>query len=348
MKKVKAELLHNRVNSRELKESVLKSNERRITLSFYQYASINNPNFFRDHLYKNFDELGVYGRVYVAREGINAQINVPEERFNDLQQVLNDINFLSHIRLNKAIEEPTVSFYKLIIKVKPKILADGLNDETFDVTRKGKHLSAEAFNLLTEQEDTVVIDMRNHYESEVGHFEHAILPDVDTFRDSLPVVEETLQEHKDKHIVMYCTGGIRCEKASAYFKHRGFEKVYQLEGGIIQYASEVQEKGLKNKFRGKNFVFDERLGERVSDEIISHCHQCGKPCDTHTNCSNDACNLLFIQCEECARAYEGCCSVSCVEVARLPAEERKAIRRKKHKNDRYFRKGRAAHLMKGS
>ncbi len=344
MKKVKTEPLHNRLNSKKLKEKVLQSGEKRITLSFYQFAHIKNPNFFRDHLYTKFHELGVYGRVYVATEGINAQINVPVNHFNWLQEVLNNIAFLSHIRLNQAVEEPAVSFYKLTIKVKGKIVADGLTDESFDVTQKGQHLSAEEFNELTGREDTVVIDMRNHYESEVGHFENAILPDVDRFRDSLPVVENTLMEHRNKHIVMYCTGGIRCEKASAYFKHKGFEKVYQLEGGIIKYARDVQQKGLENKFRGKNFVFDERLGERISDEIISHCHQCGKPCDTHTNCINNACNLLFIQCAECAKKYEGCCSTDCAEVARLPAEEQKKVWRKKQSKKRNFRKGRAAHL----
>ena len=123
----------------------------------------------------------------------------------------------------------------------------------------------------------------------------------DTFRDSLDIIEEDLSEFKEeKNLVMYCTGGIRCEKASAYYKHKGFKKVFQLEGGIIEYARQVQNKGLENKFVGKNFVFDHRRGERISEEIIAHCHQCGNPCDTHVNCANEACHLLFIQCEECA------------------------------------------------
>ena len=118
--------------------------------------------------------------------------------------------------------------------------------------------------------------MRNHYESEIGHFTNAIKPDVDTFRESLPIIETQLSEHKqDKKLLMYCTGGIRCEKASAYFKHKGFENVYQLEGGIIEYTRQVKAEGLKSKFIGKNFVFDHRLGERITDDIVSQCHQCG-------------------------------------------------------------------------
>ncbi|MGB0523903.1 MAG: rhodanese-related sulfurtransferase, partial [Flammeovirgaceae bacterium] len=280
------------------------------------------------------------GRIYVANEGINAQISVGEANLDQLRATLNEITFLKDIRLNIAVDDDGKSFYKLKILVKHKILADGLNDETFDVTKKGQHVNAEQFNALHDQENTIVIDMRNHYETEVGHFEKAITPDVDTFRDSLPIIEDMLTSHKEKNLLMYCTGGIRCEKASAYFKHKGFENVYQLEGGIIKYAQDVKANGLDNKFRGKNFVFDERLGERISDEIISNCHQCGKPCDTHTNCKNVACNLLFIQCEECAAEKEGCCSTACQDTIHLPEEEQKELRKKKDTGIRIFSKGR--------
>ncbi|MEM6804066.1 MAG: rhodanese-related sulfurtransferase, partial [Bacteroidota bacterium] len=300
--------LYNKRNGEELKAEMRASEESRTTLSFYKYRKIEDPKVFRDELFSAWDKLGVKGRVYVAQEGINAQISLPSENFEDFKEHLYGIQGFEDLRLNIAVEDDGKSFFKLKIKVRPKIVADGLDDSSFDASNGGKHLSAEEFNQLTSQEDTVVVDMRNHYESEVGHFRDAILPDVDTFRDSLPIVEDILDEHREKHIVMYCTGGIRCEKASAYFKHKGFEKVYQLEGGIIKYAHDVKEQGLENKFRGKNFVFDERLGERISDEVIAHCHQCGKPCDTHVNCKNVTCNLLFIQCEDCAKEYEGCCS----------------------------------------
>lgn len=340
--------LHNYLDGKILKRQLQASTEPRTTLSFYQYAHVVNPSFFRNYLYQQWDDLGVLGRAYVAHEGINAQISVPNDTFEAFKQALRDVIFLKETRLNVAVEHNGKSFFKLKIQVKEKIVADGLQDEHFDVTRRGQHLDAEAFNALTDQPETVVVDMRNHYESEVGHFENAILPDVDTFRDSLPIVVDMLKDHRKQPIVMYCTGGIRCEKASAYLKHQGFENVYQLEGGIIKYAHEVQEKGLQNKFRGKNFVFDERLGERVSDEIISQCHQCGKPCDTHTNCPNEACHLLFIQCADCASIYNGCCSTDCQEFLQLPAEEQRLRRKNKKSSTRnIFRKGRVDHLKTG-
>ncbi|MEZ4775969.1 MAG: rhodanese-related sulfurtransferase [Bacteroidia bacterium] len=332
--------LFNKINGKELKLAILQDKEQRMTLSFYQYAKISDPVGFRNDLYRKWEELGVLGRVYIASEGINAQISVPESKMTLFQAELNQISFLRGIRLNIAVEDTGKSFFKLKIKVRPKILADGLNDETFDVTDKGIHLSAAAFNEITSREDTVVIDMRNHYESEVGHFKEAILPDVETFRDSLPIVEDILQTHKDKNIVMYCTGGIRCEKASAWFRHRGFEKVFQLEGGIIKYAHDVAAAGLENKFIGKNFVFDERLGERISDEVIAHCHQCGALCDTHTNCKNVTCNLLFIQCPSCSEKYEGCCSDECKDFTHLPEDEQIALRKGTDSGIRIFSKGR--------
>ncbi len=332
--------LHNKINREELKKQLAESTEPRVTISFYQYAKIGNPQVFRDFLFLEWEKLGVFGRIYVAEEGINAQISVPNESFTSFQESLGKITFLENVRLNIAFEDDGKSFFKLKIQVKKKIVADGLNDETFDSSKIGTHLSAEAFNKLAEDPNTVIVDMRNHYETEVGHFENAICPDVDTFRDALPIVEEILEPHKDKNIVMYCTGGIRCEKASAYYKHKGFEKVFQLEGGIIKYAKDAKANGLENKFRGKNFVFDERLGERISEEIISECHQCGKPFDSHTNCNNKACNLLFLQCEECAEKFDGCCSTSCQEIHALPEEEQKELRKGQDSKVRIFSKGR--------
>jgi UPF0176 protein len=147
-----------------------------------------------------------------------------------------------------------------------------------------------------------------------------------------------LKDNKDKNIVMYCTGGIRCEKASAYMLHNGFKNVFHLEGGIIEYTNKAKEQGLPLKFKGKNFVFDDRLGERITNDVISQCHQCGKPCDTHTNCKNDGCHLLFIQCEECAATYEGTCSSECQTVLHLPEEEKAALRKGIDKGQMIFNK----------
>jgi UPF0176 protein len=138
---------------------------------------------------------------------------------------------------------------------------------------------------------------------------------------------DMMKGNEEKNIIMYCTGGIRCEKASAYMLHNGFNNVFHLEGGIINYAKQVKENNEPSKFIGKNFVFDNRLGERITEEIIAKCHQCGKPCDTHTNCANNGCHLLFIQCDECKQKYDGCCSIECKETIHLPLERQKQIRK---------------------
>lgn len=332
--------LHNKYNRKLLKEQIKADIRPRTTLSFYQYWKLEDPHAFRDELFLKLSALDVLGRIYVAKEGINAQISVPTENFESMKNVLYSYSFMNGIRLNIAVEDDGKSFFVLDIKVRYKIVADGLNDETFDVTNKGIHLKAEEFNKLAEDPNTIIVDMRNHYEHEVGHFENAILPDVDTFREALPVVEKILEPHKDKNIVMYCTGGIRCEKASAYYKHKGFKNVYQLEGGIIEYARRAKEQNIPIKFKGKNFVFDERLGEKISDEVIAKCHQCGTPCDTHVNCVNDGCHLLFIQCDTCKEKYEGCCSTECQETIHLPLEQQNKLRKGINKGRQVFKKGR--------
>jgi len=332
--------LHNQISGKLLKQRILEDPTPRTTLSFYQYAHLQNPHEFRDSLYLVLDRLNVLGRIYVSYEGLNAQISVPTSNLEEFVASLYSIDFLDGVRLNYAIEDDGKSFFKLAIKVRKKIVADGLNDDSFDVTDKGIHLDALNFNRLTDHPDTLLIDMRNHYESEIGHFQGAICPDVDTFRESLPVVTEMLRGKEDKQIVMYCTGGIRCEKASAYFKHKGFKNVYQLEGGIIEYARQVKKQGLPNKFIGKNFVFDSRLGEFINGEIISKCHQCGQPADTHINCANEACHLLFIQCADCAAKFENCCSETCKQVIYLPEEAQIKQRKGINKGIQIFRKGR--------
>lgn len=334
--------LYNTLSAKEREELIRSAGKDRLTISFYQYARIGNPRILRNYLFIRWNELDVLGRIYVAREGVNAQLSVPAENFDAFKQHLDSVSFLEGVRLNIAIEQDNFSFLKLKVKVRDKIVADGLNDETFDVTRKGVHVDAQTFNQLIADPDAIVVDMRNHYESEIGHFENAITPDVDTFRDSLDLIEEQLSAFKEsKKLVMYCTGGIRCEKASAYYRHKGFQQVYQLEGGIIEYTRQVRERGLENKFHGKNFVFDNRKAERISDEVIAHCHQCGAPCDTHVNCANDGCHLLFIQCEQCAAEMNHCCSDSCKEIVALPREQQQQLRKGKDYSNKIFKKGRS-------
>jgi UPF0176 protein len=334
-------VLHNRVSQKELKELLYQEAEPRTTLSFYHYFPIGDTQEFRDRLYAALNEKKVFGRIYIASEGINAQISVPRSHFEWLQDYLHSISPLRDLRLNIAFDDDRKSFWVLKIKVRDKIVADGIDDPAFDMSNKGKYVNASAFNQLTKDPGTIVVDMRNHYEYEVGHFEKAIEVPSDTFREQLPLSAEMLQDNKDSNIIMYCTGGIRCEKASAYLLHKGFKNVFHLEGGIIHYTNTVKEKGLENKFKGKNFVFDDRLGERISEEIIARCHQCGQPADTHTNCKNEACHLLFIQCPACASRYEGCCSPACQETTHLSLEEQKELRKGIDKGRHIFNKAKA-------
>ncbi|MEP6951723.1 MAG: rhodanese-related sulfurtransferase [Ginsengibacter sp.] len=320
-------VLHNRVSQKELKERLYLEDEARVTLSFYRYAFIEDPRSFRDELYRNLNVLKTYGRIYVAHEGINAQVSVPVTNLENFKEYLHSIDFLNDVRLNAAVDDDGKSFWVLKIKVRNKIVADGITDPQFNMSKKGKYVDADSFNKLASDPETIVVDMRNHYEYEVGHFENAIEIPSDTFREQLPMAVSMLEEGKDKNIIMYCTGGIRCEKASAWMLHNGFKNVFHLEGGIIHYANKVKEQHLPNKFKGKNFVFDGRLGEMVGDEVISRCHQCGSPCDSHTNCANEGCHLLFIQCASCAEKFNRCCSAECQATHNLPIEEKKQLRK---------------------
>jgi len=331
-------LLHNRVSQKELKERLYEETEPRITVSFYQYHPIADPKQFRDDLYKGLHPLKVFGRIYVAHEGINAQASVSASSFEAFKAFLNSYSFLNGIRLNVAVDDDGKSFWVLKIKVRDKIVADGILDPGFSMENKGRYVNAVEMNKLLQDKETIVVDMRNHYEYEVGHFQNALEVPSDTFREQLPMAVDMLKDQKDKNIIMYCTGGIRCEKASAYMLHNGFKNVFHLEGGIINYARQLKENELESKFIGKNFVFDDRLGERITEDIIAKCHQCGQPCDTHTNCKNDSCHLLFIQCEACAATYDGCCTPECRDEHHLPAEEQKKLREGKQNGIMIFNK----------
>ncbi|MGQ1946641.1 oxygen-dependent tRNA uridine(34) hydroxylase TrhO [Geofilum sp. OHC36d9] len=305
--------LYNKLNTEQLIEKLKSETFKRRTLSFYRYVQIDEPNIFRDELYKGLDELQCNGRIYVAKEGINAQMNVPEPHINALLNYLESIPQLRGMQIKWAIEESMPSFIKLIVRVRPKIVADGLNDNMVDLNNVGNRLSPIEFHELSDKQDVIVVDMRNNYESEVGRFVNAYCPDASTFREEVELVVNELEDKKDKKILLYCTGGVRCEKASAWLKQRGFKDVNQLHGGVIAYVAEIKQKGLSSRFIGKNFVFDERLGERVTPHILGKCHNCGKPCDIHINCAYDPCHDLVIQCNECSQKYNDCCSVACHE-----------------------------------
>ena len=322
-----AKRLYNIYSKEDLELKIRNEPFTRLTLSFYRYFILDDAQGERQLLYENLCNLDVLGRIYLAKEGINAQISVPAQNLKSLQAYLDGREYYQSMPLKIALEEPEHSFLKLKIKVRPKILADGLNDASFDVRDVGEHLDALEFHELVGSSNVELIDMRNHYETEVGHFEGAFLPKTEAFRDALPIVEEHLKGKEDQKILLYCTGGIRCEKASAYLKHKGFKDVNQLHGGIIQYAHEVRKSGEESKYKGVNFVFDARLGERVTEDVLSNCASCGKPSDRHINCANDLCHKLFIQCQSCSDSKKSVCSPRCYEVIQLEPEEFEKLKR---------------------
>ncbi|PLK58179.1 hypothetical protein CEX73_03135 [Candidatus Palibaumannia cicadellinicola] len=305
-------VLHNKISRKILRANILTETEPRTTVSFYKYFVIPDPRSFRDSLYHQLHHLHIFGRVYIATEGINGQISVLQSNFDAFRTVLYTIHpQLDQLRLNISLDNNGKSFWVLRIKVRERIVADGIQDPDFNHLNVGRYLTAEEVNLMADNPDVLFVDMRNHYEYEVGHFKQAIEIPSRTFREQLSMVVNMLQHNKNKSIVMYCTGGIRCEKASAWMLHHGFKNIYHIEGGIIRYTNRVRELGLPLKFIGKNFVFDERLGERITSEVIAYCHQCNKSCDHHTNCRNQSCHRLFIQCSNCAQKYSGCCNITC-------------------------------------
>lgn len=317
--------LVNRYHREHLHQQLLHEPFERVTLSFYRYVYLDNPVTLRDELYQHWASLGCLGRIYLAHEGINAQMSVPKPNWELFKtHLLNQPQF-NQIPFKIAVEDDGKSFLKLTVKVRPQIVADGLSPHEYDASNVGTHLGARDWNKAMEQGATVV-DIRNHYESEIGHFDGALLPQSENFREELPEVLQMLKGKEEEKILLYCTGGIRCEKTSAYLRHHGFKDVNQLLGGIIDYARQVQSENLPNKFKGKNFVFDNRLGERITGEVISHCHQCGSLCDRHANCGNKMCNLLFIQCQACATLHQGCCSALCIQIKNEPDNQKEQHR----------------------
>ena len=318
--------LYNKKNKEQLINDLNKESFNRITLSFYKYVKLKNLIELRDLLYVDWKNLSVLGRIYIAEEGINAQISIPEKKLEEFRNNLNQYSYFKNIPFKFAVEE-NISFYKLVIKVKKEIVAYGITVNDYNIEKTGTHLNAKEFNNMMDKSNSIIVDMRNHYESEVGKFENAICPDVDTSKELLSQTKKILDKHKDDNIMLYCTGGIRCEKASSYLRKNKFKNVFQLNGGIINYAKQIKEQNLESKFKGKNFVFDNRLGEKITSDVLSNCHQCDEKCDDHINCENDACHLLFIQCDKCANKFNNCCSEECKKIKSMPIEEQRKLRK---------------------
>ena len=318
--------LYNIYNRKHLSEQLNSEKKDRFTCSFYRYVPLNNLQILRDDLYEKLSELNVLGRIYLAEEGINAQFSVPQNNWNQLKKIFDNEQSFRDVNIKKAIEEGK-SFIKLKIMIKKEIVAWNLSNTEYNLSETGKHLDAKEFNEIIEKEDTILIDMRNSYESEVGKFRTAICPTSNRSKDLINEAKEILKGKENYNVAMYCTGGIRCEKASSHLIKNGFKNVFQLNGGIVEYSHQVKKQKIESKFIGKNFVFDDRLGERVTEDIIANCHLCNNKSDNHTNCKNDACHLLFIICKDCDKKLLGCCSLECKEIYQLPIEDQRKIRK---------------------
>ena len=300
----------NKLNKKEALARVKAETFSRTSISFYRYVHLDDVKPLRDRLWIEWTKLGVLGRVYIAQEGINAQVSIPEHNVDAFRQHVDTIKPFANVPFKFGIEENGISFWKLAVRLRPYILADGLPDDSYDVTNVGTHLAAKEFNQAIE-EGAIVVDMRNKFESEIGHFEGAIRPKATTFREELPEVLETLKGKEDEKVLLYCTGGIRCEKASSFLKHHGFKDVNQLHGGIIDYKHQIDKEGLESKYKGVNFVFDGRAPEKITDDVLGSCYTCKAPSNNILDCGNPECHILFIQCISCKNQYQDFCGPSC-------------------------------------
>ncbi len=296
-----------------------------LTLLYYKYARIENAEAFTAQHLAYCKSLGLVGRILIADEGINGSVSGTHERCTEYMNHLRSFDFLKGIEF-KMDEEDELSFAKMHVRYKPEIVHLGV--EGLDPNQKtAQHLKSNEVLEMLERDDVIFLDTRNKVEHEAGKFKNARTLDIETFRD-FPKAVEQLEELKDKTIVAYCTGGIRCEKATSYMLQRGFKNVFQIEGGLIKYAKETGGKD----FDGKLYVFDKRITvdiNTVNPLEISKCRICGTTSTRMVNCANPECNEHFALCENCGRKMEGCCSQPC----------RENPRKRKYDGTGYYMKG---------
>lgn len=276
-----------------------------VVSSFYKYASLDNPESFqREHL-ELCNNLGVRGKVLVSREGINGTVSGNKEQIEKYEKTLLNHNKFSDMNFKRTFssEHP---FRKTIVRLRDEVVTSRFS---VDTTTVGRHLSPfDLKKMYDNNEDFVIVDARNDYESKIGKFKNAITPGIENFRD-FPQIIPQLEQFKDKKVVLYCTGGVRCEKASALLIKEGFKDVNQVKDGILNFVQEYPD----TYFYGRCFVFDNRLsiqtGENTKD--ISVCAKCHKPCGDYINCANTTCDQMFLCCEDCITEYNHTCSKSC-------------------------------------
>lgn len=295
-------------------------------LLFYKYVNIEDPVAIQTWQLRLCKRLGLTGRVIVATEGINGTLGGTMEATQSYKEAMEEHPLFGGIDFKQAPGDASF-FPRTRIMIRKEIVALGIDPELLTVKDGGKHLTPEETHALLNNPpaDLVILDTRNNYESRIGTFRNSIIPDIDTFREFPEFIDATLDQYKDKTVLMHCTGGVRCERATAYLKVKGVAKeIYQIQGGIQRYI----EKYPDGHFRGSNYVFDGRVSERINDDILSECDLCAIPCDEYNNCMNALCNKQYLACADCVIAFKECCSKACYElleqglVKRRPAQKK--------------------------
>lgn len=288
---------------------------------FYKYVAIQYPKQTMKWQQEICQNLALTGRILISHEGINGTLGGSSENIDEYVNMMLSHELFGGIDFKKSSGGPEC-FPRLSVKVRDEAVALGIPYDKLTPRNGGQHLTPqETHALITENpEDLVILDARNNYEWKIGRFENAITPDIKNFRDLPQYLDENLDQFKDKQVLMYCTGGIRCERATAYLNEKNVaKKVYQIEGGIVRYAEQYPE----GYFRGKNYVFDARIAVKINDDILGSCLLCKQPCDDYHNCLNALCNKHFIACYDCVNAFNKTCSQSC---QMLIAENKACVR----------------------
>lgn len=289
-------------------------------LLYYKFVPIaDHEALAREHL-AFCKKLGVKGRILIAPEGINGTLSGTVEQTDEYIRVMNQIPVFRDM-VYKIDESEQHAFRKIFVRPKKELVTFRLEEDVNPNELTGQHLSPKEFYEKLQQEDVIVLDGRNYYEYDIGRFRGAIRPEVETTREFPEWIRENLSQYKDRPILTYCTGGIRCEKLSGFLLNEGFKDVYQLDGGIVTYGKDPEVQG--RLFDGKCYVFDDRISVPINrtdeDVVVGRCYHCGKPEDRYINCADDLCHRKHVCCEECEEDHNSFCSTECEDktMARL-------------------------------
>ncbi len=290
-------------------------------LLYYKYVDIEDPHAIKRWQQELCADLGLTGRILIGKEGINGTVGGTNKATDAYIKAMQEHPLFSDVDF-KTSKGGAEHFPKLRVAIRKEIVTLGIAPEALTPEQGGKHLEPKEVHELLEKhpEDLVILDTRNTYESRIGTFKNAITPEIDNFRDFPEYIENNIDQFKDKQVLMFCTGGVRCERATAVLQEKGIAKeIYQIKGGIHRYAEQFPD----GYFRGKNYVFDGRIAVKINDDILGSCYLCDKECDKYTNCVNVQCNLQYIACKECLKKLESTCSFEC---QKLVQERKVAVR----------------------